>query len=106
MNPMAIVFVFGLLAGAVPVFGWYEWWAMREENAALKKNIELERKNVEIVTQYQDALAGVLAYYQRNPVRVRVKGCETSPGNPAPRAEDVVLTVGGYKGSDGEAAGR
>lgn len=105
MNPLVtVVFVVGIAVGWLPTFGWYEYWETITEKKALEAERDQERKNNEIVTKYHDALAGVLAHYQLNPVRVRVQGSKECPGGITTDAENVVLTVGGNKGSNGKAA--
>lgn len=93
------VFLAGLLCGAGPTRFYYE---AKEDARALTEAeaaIDQEKKNVAVVTYFQDALSGVLDHYQRNPVRVRIQGGQASPGCPPPRPEDILLTVGGYQGS-------
>lgn len=104
MNPLVIVFVVGVACGALPVLGWNHYWSLRGEVAELKESARLEKRNVEIVTQYQDLLSGVSDWYQRNPVRVRIPSSQGSTACPSPSAEDIVLTVGGISGRDGGAA--
>lgn len=109
MNPQLIALVaalvLGLLGGWYPTRAYYQ--AKEDQRAKVEAEAALaqEKKNVEIVTHYQDLLSGVSDWYQRNPVRVRVQGRPGSTACPAPRAEDVVLTVGGVTRGDGEAAG-
>ncbi len=93
----------GFLLGFGPTRFYYEAKEDKRAAASMAAALEQEKENVRIVTQYQDLLTGVSNWYQRNPVRVRIQGREESPGCPTPRAEDIVLTVGGVKRSDGEA---
>lgn len=104
MNPQLIaavvVLALGLLGGWYPTHLYYG--AKEDERAKVEAEaaLEQEKRNVEIVTKYQDLLNGVDGWYRANPVRVRIQGRQDCPGNPAPRAEDIVLTVGGVAGSD------
>lgn len=100
---MAALFVAGIVAGGLPVRMYYEAKEDQRAKVEAEAALEQEKRNVAIVTQYQDLLSGVSDWYRRNPVRVRIQGRETSPGCPTPDASSILLNVGGYEGSDGGA---
>lgn len=100
---MAALFIAGIFAGGLPVRMYYEAKEDQRAKVEAESKLEQEKRNVAIVTQYQDLLSGVSDWYRRNPVRVRIQSREGSPSCPTPDAGSILLDVGGYKGSDGGA---
>lgn len=100
---MAALFVAGLFAGGLPTRMYYKAKEDHRAKVEAEAALEQEKRNGAIVSQYQDLLTGVSDWYRANPVRVRVQGPSGSSACPAPRAEDILLTVGGVKRSDGGA---
>lgn len=105
MKQSSLILVIGVFCGSIPTIGWYEWWEMKHENTLLKENAILERRNVEIVTEYQDLLTGVSNWYRSNPVRVRVQGNKECPGGFDADPGSVTVTVGGVKRDNGSPVG-
>lgn len=98
---LVVAFIVGLFAGAAPVRMYYEFKEDQRAKVEAEAALEQEKKNVAIVTQYQDLLSGVSDWYRRNPVRVRIQGSKNCAGDSSTTLSDVILTLPGYKGSDG-----
>lgn len=94
-----IVFVIGIVVGFLPMWGYHSWQNDKREKEIADAKLLQEKENVRIVTQYQDLLSGVSDWYGRNPVRVRIQGCQGSAGAPAPTADGITVTVGGIQRS-------
>lgn len=102
MNPLIIIgLVVGWLVGFFPMYSWHSYQNVQREKAIADAKLIQEKKNVEIITSYTDAIGVISDYYRKHPVRVLLPGSgKECPGSTDTSAKDVIFTVGGIKSGD------